>query len=400
MKKKFVLPRHRFLKTIIGPVLDIIHKCNKVNVVKDKTIKGPCLVLSNHQTSNDQFFVDRIFKPFVNFVATEDIFSLGFTSKCIRYLSAPVMKIKSIPDISTIRNCSNIMKENGIVGIFPEGNRTYSSKQCNIDISIAKMVKMFNVDVYLVNITNGYGYQPRWGDKVRKCPVDVRIVDKISKEDVEKLDLETLHNKICKALDVSNKETNTYVDQNKDRALYMERLFFVCPKCGSISSLHSLNNSISCDKCDFEATYNKDLTFSSNLELLNNKKIDTWYYEQEKWIKEKPLEYFDRFLFKDDCVTMKQTIIGKRKVLIGHGPLKMNNEFLEITTEHHTYTIKLNDIISISVLGKHKFNVYLPGNTIYQFIGDTTFNAIKYMYLYYHIRNIKGGNKNDEFLGI
>ena len=49
-----------------------------------------CLVLFNHQTAFDQFFVGMAFKQPIYYVASEDIFSKGWISSLIRYLVAPI----------------------------------------------------------------------------------------------------------------------------------------------------------------------------------------------------------------------------------------------------------------------------------------------------------------------
>ena len=43
----------------------------------------------------------------------------------------------------------------------------------------------------------------------------------------------------------------------------------------------------------------------------------------------------------------------------------------------------LDEIKSMTVLGKHKLNFYI-GENVYQIKGDASFNALKYMQMYYH----------------
>jgi hypothetical protein len=52
----------------------------------------------------------------------------------------------------------------------------------------------------------------------------------------------------------------------------------------------------------------------------------------------------------------------------------------------------------MSILGKKKMNFYVDGKT-YQFFGDKRINMVKYLTMFYLIRNRKRGNEND-FMGL
>ena len=61
------------------------------------------LILANHQTPFDQFFIGISFQGPVYYMATEDIFSKGWISSLIRWLVAPIPS-RSRPTISTLLN--------------------------------------------------------------------------------------------------------------------------------------------------------------------------------------------------------------------------------------------------------------------------------------------------------
>ena len=62
----------------------------------------------------------------------------------------------------------------------------------------------------------------------------------------------------------------------------------------------------------------------------------------------------------------------------------------------------IDEIISMAVMGQNKLNIYL-GKAIYQIKADPRFNALKYMQLFFHIKNKKKGVTDGDlarFLGI
>ena len=129
-KKKWIKPRHKIIQAIAKLVLAPVCKWKygiTVEKFKDEE-KRPYLVLYNHQTPFDQFFVGMAFKNPIYYLATEDIFSMGFLSSLLRFAVAPIPIKKQAMDVGAVMNCIRVSKEGGSLAIAPEGNRTYSGK--------------------------------------------------------------------------------------------------------------------------------------------------------------------------------------------------------------------------------------------------------------------------------
>lgn len=119
---------------------------------KYKLPKGSHLILFNHPSNLDPLYTGLTFTRPTYFIANEDLFSLGFTSKVLNHLVAPIPKQKSMRDTSTIRTSLKVVKEGGNIGVAPEGNRTYSGDLNYIDPSIVKFAKLLKVPVVLFTI--------------------------------------------------------------------------------------------------------------------------------------------------------------------------------------------------------------------------------------------------------
>ena len=82
-KKKWVLKRHKVIRNVLFGTLGVFSRLRyRIKIKKfreDK--KRNYLVLFNHQTAFDQFFVGISFKEPVYFVASEDIFTKGWVQK-------------------------------------------------------------------------------------------------------------------------------------------------------------------------------------------------------------------------------------------------------------------------------------------------------------------------------
>ena len=120
--KQWMKPRHRLVRTLLLPVFSLYVKAKyHIDIEKFRNQQNrPYLILYNHQTAFDQFFVDISFKGPIYYLATEDIFSMGFVSSIIRYLVAPIPIKKQTMDLSAVKTCIRVAREGGSIAIAPE----------------------------------------------------------------------------------------------------------------------------------------------------------------------------------------------------------------------------------------------------------------------------------------
>ena len=102
-----------------------------------------------------------------------------------------------------------------------------------------------------------------------------------------------------------------------------------------------------------------------------------------------------------DKAKLSEVIVYKRKLV-----LRKNAEFKlygnRITIDEgkeNSIVLPFDEISVISVLGRNKLNIYYD-KQIFQFQGNKRFNALKYVNIYYHYKNISKGEKYGEFLGL
>ena len=129
-KKKWIKFRHSVIRNILF-VLLAPYCWLKYGLRAEKFRQQgnrPYLILLNHQTPFDQFFMGMSFRGPVYYVATEDIFSLGWISSVIRWAIAPIPIRKQTTDINAVMNCIRVAREGGTIAMAPEGNRTYSGR--------------------------------------------------------------------------------------------------------------------------------------------------------------------------------------------------------------------------------------------------------------------------------
>lgn len=137
-----------FLRVVMAPFFRLKYN---YKAIPAPIKSGPCLILNNHQATMDPFFVAKSFKFPLYFFASDDLFNLK-VSPLINYLVHPIPKSKSLSDLNAVRTALKVFKEGGAVSISPEGNRTLSGRQWEMDDSIAKLVKLSKVPLVLYNL--------------------------------------------------------------------------------------------------------------------------------------------------------------------------------------------------------------------------------------------------------
>ena len=399
-KKTWTKTRHKVVTKLLGGTLGVY--CRIKYGIKVEKFKGqekrPYLILLNHQTGFDQFFVGMAFKGPVYYLATEDIFSMGFVSSVIKYLVAPIPIKKQTTDIRAIMNCMKVAKEGGTIAIAPEGNRTYSGKTVYMSPSIAPLARKFNIPIALYRIEGGYGVQPRWSDVVRKGKMRGYVSRVITPEEYKDMTDDELFAIIKDGLYV-NEATCDGLYKHKKSAEYLERAMYFCPTCG-LSTFESHNDIIECKKCGMKIKYlpTKELCgvgFDFPYRFVAN-----WYEAQEDYINSlNILENTDNALYKENVELYEVVPYKKKNLLCDRAILSLYGDRIEINASGNNTSYSFDDLSTVTVLGKNKLNIY-SGEHIYQIKGDKRFNALKYVNIYHRYKNIKAGEENVKFLGL
>jgi len=401
-KKKWLKFRHKVVRAVLWIVikpLAVIMYGIKIEKFKEEGNR-PYLILYNHQTAFDQFFVGLAFKKPVYYVASEDLFSNGFVSSIIRYLVEPIPIKKQATDVAAVMNCIRIAKEGGTLAIAPEGNRTYSGKTEYIGPAIATLAKKIKLPIALYRIEGGYGVQPRWSDKTRKGKMRSYVSRVIEPEEYASMSNEELFAAIEKELYV-NEGVADALFQSKKRAEYLERAMYVCPFCG-LSEFESHGNEIECKKCHRKISYGEDKTLKGIGFEFPYHFVTEWYDAQKKYVSELDLEAFSNTPMYTDLAKLSEVIVYKCKnTLIEETKIKLyGNRIVIEEGKENSMILPFEEVTAISVLGRNKLNIYYD-RRVFQLKGNKRFNALKYVNMCYHYKNVHKGEAGEgEFLGL
>ncbi len=399
-RKKWIKLRHRVVQSVLYAILYPYSRL--VYGVHIEKYRGdgqrPLLILMNHQTAFDQFFLGMAFRQRAYYVASEDLFSMGWLSKVIQFLVAPIPIKKQTNDASAVMTCLRVAREGATIALAPEGNRTYGGRLVHIKPSIVGLVRLLRLPVVLYRIEGGYGVHPRWSDVVRRGSMRCYVQEVIEPEEYKALSDEALLERIRRGLDVD--ETKIEGEYRHPKlAEYLERAMYVCPTCG-LSEFESHRDTVSCKKCGLQLRYRPD----KRLECVKGEfpfaYVADWYDYQNRFVSELSLDPYANTPIYVDTVAVSDVILYQKKRLLAKDcRLAIYADRFTLAFDENEMALPFSEVSAVTVLGKNKLNIYF-GETVYQFKGSKRFNALKYVNLFYHERSLRKGELHGEFLGL
>lgn len=400
-KKKqtpWILPRHRwiqwFAKGLVGPF------CRWKTGVKVEPFKAQgdrnYLVLMNHQTVYDQFFIGMAFRGPVYYLATEDIFSNGWISSLLRFAVNPIPIKKQTLDLKAVKTCLQVVREGGTLALAPEGNRTYSGRTEYMNPSIAKLARKMGLPIALFRIEEGYGIQPRWAEKTRRGKMRAAVTRVIEPETYQNMTDEELFAAIRQELTVDEARV-TGQFRHPTLAEYLERAIYVCPNCG-LAHFESKGDTFTCLDCGRKGRYLPSKELEGDFPF---RFVAEWYDWQKDFINELDLApYTDAPMYEDTARLSEVIVYQNKRVVWEQAHIRLyGDRILMENGQGDSLLFPFEETDAVTVLGRNKLNVY-HGGKIYQLKGGKRFNALKYVHIFHRWKNVNKGDGNGKFLGL
>lgn len=395
-KKQWVLPRHRVVRHLaywaIYPYLR--YKLGvRIEKFKEQGDR-PYLVVMNHQTVFDQFIVGCSFKGPVYYIATEDIFSMGWISSLIRWLVNPIPIKKQTNDLKAVKDCIRVAREGGTIALAPEGNRTYSGKLCYIKPSIVKLMRVLKLPLAIYRIEGGYGVQPRWADRIRKGTMRGYVARVVEPEEYATLSDAEMLELIREELGVEEAAlTGTF--RHPRLAEYLERVIYTCPHCG-LAPHRSERDLLSCTVCGRQVRYLPTKELAAVGYSLPFRFVADWYEYQQDFVRKLPLDgWLEQPAFRDTASFYEVHLYRRKELLEKELPLALYSDRIVVGERVFPFA----ETAAVTVLGRNKLNLYAEGK-VYQLKGGKRFNALKYVNFFHHFMNESGEKEDGEFLGL
>jgi len=237
----------------VEPLVRRIFKLQAVNAeVVPHTGSG--IIVANHVNLLDPPWIYSVVNRPVHFVATEELFRKTILSAAVRLVGVFPIR-KAAQDFQSVKNIINLLRQGVLIGIYPEGSRSWDGTNSPIIPTIARLIRRMRVPVYSCRVDGGYLHFPRWAAKMRR-PIPVRLVfNKLYGGDSLPGSDEKIISDIAAAIRIRDYELKILELKRRvsGLALGINRILYRCPHCRSLESLKAVEpkstNLVECQSC-------------------------------------------------------------------------------------------------------------------------------------------------------
>ncbi len=330
----------------------LIHRfiCRKFNLdAKVADPSGPCIVIPNHVSNWDPLLVAMSFpRKQMYYVASEHLFRMGFVTKLVQALVAPIPRRKASLGSDTVMAMLRHLRAGHSVCLFAEGEATWNGLSKPVFSATGKLVKNSGASLVTYKLEGGYLSDPRWGKTTRRGRVKGHVVRVYSPEELKKLTPQQVNDIINRDIYEDAWARQAVEKRNfkgKDLAVGLERGLFLCPQCRKIGKLKSEGNRIFC-KCGFSLNYTEKGFFEPDEPFEHFGQWDDWQHEALK------AEDFvhGEDLFHDNAIILRRIEGEHEEALLGQGRLSMTRETLDFEQQ----SFLLSDISFMDMVNTHR----------------------------------------------
>lgn len=152
--------------------------------------EGPVIIIANHKSAQDPLLITSMVKRQIYWMAKIELFENKFLAKILYKLGAfPVDR--DIADIAAIKKSILILRNNSVLGIFPEGTRVKEFDENMIKPGIAMIAQRTKSKVVPIYIEGNYKIFRKMRLIVRD-PIDFSEIPKLTNEEYSKLSVDIM----------------------------------------------------------------------------------------------------------------------------------------------------------------------------------------------------------------
>ena len=386
-RRLFHLLVWRFLLIAAAPLLRRIWHYRRVSAAAQKAASArfagyrggiPLLVVSNHTTDLDPFFVGCGFPEPLYFVASEHVFRRGFASTLIRFFFNPVVFPKGGGDRRALRDILDRLRAGANICLFAEGNRSFSGVTGPVGEAIGKLARISGAALVTYRIQGGYFAAPRWSRKTRKGPIWGEPAGFYPPEELQTMTGAAITALIRRDIFEDAYETmrqNPHPYRGRALAEDLETALYLCPRCGGIGTLASRGDTLRC-ACGLAFRYDEYgalhplspvpagvTTFTT---------VRDWWFWQYEAMKEIVAAAPDP-VCSDEGERMVEVTIGLKTCFLEQGTLSLGREGLRCGKIH----VPLGDMLDLAITDQRTLT-FTAGGRRYELTNRKPRSAAKY----------------------
>jgi len=218
--------------------------------------RPPFFVAACHRSYFDAFLIATSTCHPIRFVATFEMFRTPFLRWLFtRFLCIPRRRYR--PDPASVREVVRSLRLGYAVGIFPEGERSWTGALGPFKPEVLKLFEHFaDIPIVPIRIDGNYHAWPRWARRARRGRVTLTVQPPRRARDAgSRAELERILREAVRPLDPEA------ACQAPSRAFDLPKLLYRCPACATLETLvPARHGALCCSACGARVELRPDYT--------------------------------------------------------------------------------------------------------------------------------------------
>lgn len=272
-----------FIFQVIAKILAIFKFNLKIKKNEIKKLKGPYVVIANHESAIDFINLACCTKRRITFVVSNSFYqSLKVNPLLKRCHVIPKQQFQtSIADMKKMKRAIELKQP---LAIYPAGLMSDNGISTPIPKATGKFIKWLGVDVYIAYSKGSYFTNPKWGKGFRKGKIELSVTKLLTKEQLEEYSPEDLQKLICDKLyfDAYKNQEKSMTEYKKGNNIKgLENVLYWCPKCNKFFTNEVIGvDTIRCSNCGNEVYADKyGFLHPKTIDDVCYKHVSDWYQE-------------------------------------------------------------------------------------------------------------------------
>jgi 1-acyl-sn-glycerol-3-phosphate acyltransferase len=235
-------------------------------------LSPPFFVVAAHRNYLDPFFLGLAFLHPISFVTTQHMFRKPLSAAVFRGMFG-VPKRRYVSDIAAGREVVRRIRRDCVIGIFPEGERSWTGAPGAFKPEAIKLLRMFSgVPVVPVRIDGAYEAWPRWAFGPRRAKIRITVQEPFLTDKNEPLE------EFVRRLAISLQPAAAgFSRRSRMRAAGIGRLIYRCPRCETFDALRGGGDAATCAACGLRIVVNPDCTLALEKDGRETATLDELY---------------------------------------------------------------------------------------------------------------------------
>jgi 1-acyl-sn-glycerol-3-phosphate acyltransferase len=166
------------VRTVAKPIIKALFSVD-IRGLEHIPESGSAVLLSNHTSFLDSIILGVFPKRNIWFMAKNSEFKGPLLTWALRKARAFPVRRYTI-DVQAVRNAIRIVQQGHVLGIYPEGERTWDNTLLPFRQGTIRLVLALGKPIIPVGISGAYELMPRWESSIKQSHVKIRIGEPFS----------------------------------------------------------------------------------------------------------------------------------------------------------------------------------------------------------------------------